>query len=83
MMSSPKIKSARAIKENILQITFSNGVTKLFDVSKVLHRPHYSNLEDFSFLKNVHVDDGGFSVYWNDDIDICEHELWLGGCEIQ
>jgi len=34
------------------------------------------------FFKNVKVEAGGYSVYWNDKIDISEYELWKNGKSI-
>lgn len=28
---------------------------------------------------NVQVEEGGYAIYWNEDIDISEYELWKNG----
>ena len=79
MNNIPKILSASAPKENILLVNFSNGQTRIFNVETVTSRPNYNQLLNYSFLKNVKVDPSGYSIYWNDEIDLCENELWQKG----
>jgi hypothetical protein len=39
----------------------------------------FAPLKNPSFFKNVKVETGGYAVYWNDNIDISEYELWKNG----
>jgi hypothetical protein len=36
-----------------------------------------------AFFKNVKVEQGGYAVSWNDDIDISEYELWCNGSVVR
>jgi len=33
-------------------------------------------------FKSVRVEKGGYAIFWNDDIDISEYELWKHGKEM-
>ena len=49
------------------------------DVSRLWHNEMFAPLKNPSFFKNVKVETGGYAVYWNDNIDISEYELWKNG----
>lgn len=36
-------------------------------------------LQNPDFFKNVQIEPGGHAVFWNEDIDISEYELWIHG----
>ena len=78
-MNSPKIKHIEVLEEKYLKVLFSNGTTKKFNINIVSSRPNYETLQNPSFLRNFKLDPTGYSVYWNDQIDICENELWEKG----
>jgi hypothetical protein len=78
-MSPPKITSAEVLNENFIKVVFANGEFKKFNINLVTSRPNYDALKNYSFLKKLKVDSSGYSVYWNDDVDLCENELWLQG----
>lgn len=75
-----KVKDVSTLPDYRLSVQFSEGVTKIYDVSKLIE----SN-EIFKILKNkeifdiVKVDIGGYGVSWNDDIDISCDELFENG----
>lgn len=77
----PKIRSVTPLEDYQLRITFRNDVTKIYDCSDVLNEPAFSALRDKAVFRSVHVDHGGYGVFWNDDIDLSEAELWLHGEE--
>lgn len=64
----------------VLLVSFSEGVTKTYDV-----KPLFSKWLVFNELKNNHlfeevsVDQGGYGVSWNDDIDLSCDELFYEG----
>jgi len=39
-------------------------------------------LQNPDFFKNVQVETGGYAVFWNEDIDISEYELWIHGTRL-
>jgi hypothetical protein len=32
-------------------------------------------------VKSVKVDGGGYGVFWSDEVDLSEYELWVNGRE--
>ena len=79
-----KVKSVRPMDDFVLLVSFSEGVTKTYDV-----KPLFSKWLVFNALKNNHlfeevsVDQGGYGVSWNDDIDLSCDELFYEGKEIK
>jgi Protein of unknown function (DUF2442) len=78
-MKHPKIISAKAIDNNTLQVEFDNSIKKTYDIRRVTDKEMFKPLENFSLFKNVQIDSGGYAVFWNENIDISEYELWTNG----
>ncbi len=78
-MNIPKIKNVFASDHKTLIVTFDNGEVKTYDITRLLSNNMFSPLKNKAFFKNVKIDTGGYAVYWNDKIDISEHELWKNG----
>jgi len=78
-MEHPKIHSVKAIDDHTLLIEFNNSFKKVYDVRPLLVKEMFFPLKNFSFFRNVQVDSGGYAVFWNEDIDLSEHELWVHG----
>lgn len=80
-----KIKSVAPLAEYKLSVQFSEGVTKLYDVT-----PLFERIPAFLYLKvhpeefaSVAVDVGGYGVVWNDDLDLSCDELWERGVQVE
>jgi hypothetical protein len=82
-MQIPKILNVVASDHKMLTIVFTNGEKKIYDVSRLWDNEMFAPLKNPSFFKNVKVEKGGCAVYWNDNIDISEHELWKNGKNFQ
>lgn len=78
-MNYPKISSAKAIDKHLLLIEFDNSAKKVYDITPLLNKEMFSPLKNSAFFRNVQVDKGGYAVFWNEDIDISEYELWTHG----
>lgn len=78
-MQHPKINSAKVINDHTLLIEFDNSSKKEYDIRPLLVKEIFSPLKNFAFFKNVQVDAGGYAVFWNEDIDLSEYELWTHG----
>ena len=78
-MHTPKIHCAKAINHHVLSIEFNNGEKKLYDISPLLTKEMFLPLQNPDFFKNVQVEAGGYAVFWNEEIDISEYELWIHG----
>ena len=79
-----KIKSVSALPDYKLSIQFSQGVTKIYDIT-----PLFAKIHAFTLLKDnpseffsVSVDIGGYGIVWNDDLDLSCDELWENGTQI-
>ena len=78
------VKNVNALPDYKLSVQFCEGVTKIYDVA-----PFFEKFSLFLPLKDspelfssVIVDQGGYGIIWNDDIDISCDELWANGEEI-
>lgn len=78
-MDYPKIKSATAIDNRTLLVEFDNNQKKKYDISPLLKKKMFSLLKNPAFFRAVKVDQGGYAVVWNSNIDISEYELWTNG----
>lgn len=78
-MNFPKVKSASAIDHHTLLVEFDNKEKKTYDVEPLLNREMFSPLKNHAFFKSVQVEQGGYAVVWNSEIDISEYELWQHG----
>ncbi len=78
-MNHPKINSAKAINDRILLVEFDNAEKKVYDITPLLEKEMFSPLKNSAFFRNVQVDNGGYAVFWNEDIDLSEYELWTHG----
>jgi hypothetical protein len=78
-MQYPRIRSARVINDHILVVEFENLQRRKYDITSLLEKEMFYPLKDPAFFKNVQIERGGYAVYWNDEIDISEYELWVHG----
>ena len=78
-MQYPKIKSASALDDHTLIVEFDNNEIKKYDVSPLLSKDVFAPLKNPALFKSVKVEQGGYAVVWNSEIDISEYELWRHG----
>ena len=78
-MKHPTIKSVTAIDDHNLLVEFDNSTKKKYDVSPLLDKAMFSPLKNPTLFKAVTVEQGGYAVAWNNEIDISEYELWRHG----
>ena len=79
-----KVKNVNALPDYKLSVQFAEGVTKIYDIAPLFEKySFFSPLKDSPELfGSVIVDQGGYGIIWNDDIDISCDELWANGEEI-
>lgn len=58
----------------MLDITFSNGVEKVFDVKPYINGEWYGELRDVDYFNRVKVN--GYSVEWPNGQDLCPDEIY-------
>ena len=80
-----KVKSVTALPEYKLSVQFCEGITKIYEVGQLFDKyKMFSPLKDDpSLFYHVTVDQGGYGIVWNDDIDISCDELWANGKTIE
>ena len=78
-MKYPKIKSVVTENNHILIVKFDNNQTKKYDITPLLKKEMFASLNNPGIFNSVHVEQGGYAVVWNNDIDISEYELWKHG----
>ena len=80
-----KVKSVTALPEYKLSVQFCEGITKVYEVGQLFDKyKMFSPLrDDKALFHNVTVDQGGYGIVWNDDIDISCDELWANGKVIE
>lgn len=76
-----KIKNVKALKNYKLLVTFTNGEVKNYDVKPLFDK--WDSFKDLVTIKGlfqqVKVDDGGYGISWNDEIDLSCNELYHNG----
>lgn len=78
----PLLSSVQPLSSHRLSVTFMNGVTKVYDCTPLLEEDAFGPLKDEVFFRGVRRDPHGYGIFWNDDIDLAESELWLHGEEV-
>lgn len=79
-----KVKSVSPVNNYKLIIQFTDGVTKLYDVSPLFDRiPVFSYfIENPEKFADVSVDTGGYGIIWSNELDLSCDELWDQGIRI-
>lgn len=76
----PKVIKVEPLDNLLIKVFFSNGSIKKFDCHILLNRDeNFKRLQNAGFFKNIHIDNGGYGISWDDDLDISEYELWTSG----
>ena len=78
-MKYPKIQSVIPEKNHILIVEFDNNQKKKYDVTPLSKNEMFTPLSNPALFNSVHVEQAGYAVVWNNDIDISEYELWKHG----
>lgn len=82
-MKFHKVKDVSALSNLRLSVQFVNGTTKIYDVAPLICRfPAFGTLEDEALFGDVIVDQGGYGIVWNDNLDLSCDELWENGTEV-
>ena len=78
-MMYPRVKSVKVVDKHTLLVEFDNQQKRKYDVMPLLSKEMFSPLTNLALFQSVRVDDGGYAVVWNENIDISEYELWMHG----
>lgn len=76
-----KIKSVQVLSDFQLRVQFAEGISKIYDVKPLFDKwPAFRQLKASPGLfAQVKVDDGGYGIVWNDDIDLSCDEIFANG----
>ena len=76
-----KIKAVNALSDYRLSVQFAEGVTKIYDMKPLFSKwAMFNVLENTPELfRNVEVDQGGYGISWNDELDLSCDELFENG----
>lgn len=78
-----KVKNVFPLEDYKLLIQFISGVSKIYDVKPLFSwKDIFKSLKQNELFYDVQVDQGGYGISWNDDIDLSCDELWDNGQEI-
>lgn len=73
-----KVKSVKTLDNYILLITFEDNTIKYYDVKNLFNK--FKNFQDLininGLFKLVKVDNGGYGISWNENLDLSCEELW-------
>ena len=79
-----KVKNVAPLNDYVLSVSFVEGVTKLYNVKPLFKKwPIFDNLKNNNLFYDVQVDQGGYGVSWNDDIDLSCDELFFEGKTVE
>jgi hypothetical protein len=75
-MKYPKVIKVEVVSPLKLQLLFDNGELRLYDISNLVLKSPFDRLLNFDLFKQVKVDEHGYGIYWNDNLDLAESELF-------
>lgn len=75
----PKAIEVKPLENYILEIKFSNGETKRFDVKPYLNHKAFEELKRSEIFNSVKI--AGLSIEWKNGADICPDELYNNSYE--
>jgi len=79
-----KIKSVQPLENYLIRVSFSEGITKLYDLKPWFKRyPLFNELKKDNLFSKVYVDVGGYGIVWNDELDLECEELYEEGKTIK
>lgn len=80
-----RIQNIKARNNYILEAMFFGGELKRYDISSLFEQfPRFRVLEnDQELFEKVVVDNGGYGISWNDDLDLDAETIWDAGILIE
>ena len=80
-----KVNNVETLPDYELSVQFAEGITKKYDL-----KPLFKKWKQFAKLKNseelyenVKVDQGGYGISWNDELDLSCNELFDNGTVVK
>ena len=79
----PRITHARVIRPYVIQVTFSDGARRQYDVEHLLDLPVFQSLRDPGCFAQVRIDPEWNTVVWPNDADIAPETIYDYGVPIE
>ncbi|WP_394921444.1 DUF2442 domain-containing protein [uncultured Robinsoniella sp.] len=77
-----KVVDVKPLPDYKLALSFSNGASKIYDVTPLLELPAFQVLKDVNVFNKVYIDFD--TVTWcNGDIDIAPETLFIDGTDYE
>lgn len=79
-----KVHDVKPLTDYKLYIHFVNGEERIYDIEPLFCKWHsFISLKQINGLfKQVKVDNGGYGISWNDEIDLACDELYYNGTPV-
>jgi len=79
-----KVKEVQPLPDYALLVSFANEEKKQYNVKPLLEKwePFKAFLHTRGLFEQVRVDEGGYGISWNDDIDLSCNELYNNGIAV-
>ena len=76
-----KVNNVETLPNCVLSVKFAEGITKTYDLKPIMKKwKQFSALkEDVTLYEGVKVDQGGYGISWNDELDLSCNELFDHG----
>lgn len=79
-----RVKEVTPMENMLLKIKFINNQIKMYDIKPLVKKwKIFNELKDNELFRKVKVDQGGYGISWNDEIDLACDELWKNGNSIE
>ena len=78
-----RVKNVTPLADFMLKAEFLDGAVKIYDVKPLLQTWPVFQMFDYvpGLFEQVRVDQGGYGIVWNDEIDLDCNELYENGEE--
>lgn len=75
-----KVAKIEPMRNQILKASFEDGTVKNYDMKPLFDKwPQFRQLCDDTLFYSVKVDQGGYGISWNDELDLACDELYYNG----
>jgi hypothetical protein len=77
-----KVNDVTPLENYILLVKFENDLEKYYDIKPLFKKwATFNKLKQDNLYQSGKVDDGGYGISWNEEIDLSSDELWENGIE--